>query len=154
MVLPLLPIALACTVVQAKAPALPTYLASVGAAAAARDRRQPPRSWFLDVTVKVAPGWHVYTQDPGDEFSIPTKVSWHLPKGFVAVGTTYPAPTGDAKPRIWEGEVHFLTAIEARGAKPGTYRIKGTLSSQGCNAGTCLPPAKVELVATVVVAGR
>ncbi|MFM7322721.1 MAG: protein-disulfide reductase DsbD domain-containing protein [Armatimonadota bacterium] len=152
--IPWISIALACAAPQAPPSSLPTYLATVAASSAPRDRRQPPRSWFLSVTAKVAPGWHVYTQDPGDEFSIPTKVAWNLPKGFVAGPTTYPAPTGDAKPRIWEGEVRILTSIEARSAKPGTYRIKGTLSSQGCNAGTCLPPAKVELVATVVVAGR
>jgi len=145
----------ACASAQAPtSTALPTYLESVSAKAAARDRRQPPRSWFLEVTVKVADGWHVYTEKPGDEFSIPTRVAWNAPKGFAVGRTAYPAPSSTATPRIWEGEVRFLTSIEAGSVKPGTYRFTGVLSSQGCNAGTCLPPAKVPIVATIVVSGR
>jgi DsbC/DsbD-like thiol-disulfide interchange protein len=36
----------------------------------------------LAVVLNIDRGWHVNSDDPGDEFSLPTTVTWTLPEGW------------------------------------------------------------------------
>ena len=36
------------------------------------------------VAISIQPGWHVNTDDPGDEFSWPTSVEFEYPEGWLA----------------------------------------------------------------------
>lgn len=135
------------------APALPQYIAKVSASIAPRDRKFPPSSWFATVEVRVAEGWHIYADKPGDEFAIPTKLEWKLPKGFTAAPTVFPAPSpGPGGAKVLSGDFALTTALIAGpGVKPGKVRIQGVLSSQGCNDSSCLPPTRIPVVVEIVV---
>jgi len=142
-----------------KAPAeatLPVYLKSVSASVAARDRKQPPSSWIAEVKVRVTDGWHVYADKPGDEFAIPTKLEWKLPKGLTASPAVFPEPTpGPGGAKVLSGEIVLRTTfIAGSDIKPGKLRIDGSLSSQGCNDSSCLPPSRVPVSIVIPVEKR
>jgi DsbC/DsbD-like thiol-disulfide interchange protein len=138
------------------APALPTYISQVSTTVAARDRKSPPSSWFANVHVKVADGWHIYADKPGDEFAIPTKLEWTLPKGFTSVSTVFPEPvSGPGGAKVLTGDVMLSTTLIAGSTvKPGKVRIQGFLSSQGCNDSSCLPPTRIPVSVEIVVGKR
>ncbi len=47
--------------------------------------------FWLGLRFRLEPGWHIYWQNPGDSGSAPT-IDWHLPDGYAAAGTEWPAP--------------------------------------------------------------
>ena len=160
MIIPLvlvhLNVAATTTVLQqptSPAPTLPQYIAKVSTSVAPRDRKSPPSSWFATVQLRVAEGWHIYSDKPGDEFAIPTKLEWNLPKGFSAAPTIFPTPIpGPGGAKVLSGEVALTTPLIAGpGVKPGKVRIQGILSSQGCNDSSCLPPTRIPVVVEITV---
>jgi len=135
------------------AQSLPQYISKVSTSVAPRDRKFPPSSWFATVQVRVADGWHIYADKPGDEFAIPTKLEWKLPKGFSAAPTVFPEPVaGPGGAKVLSGDISLTTALIAGpGVKPGKVRIQGVLSSQGCNDSSCLPPSRIPVTVEIVV---
>lgn len=51
----------------------------------------PGKSFRLGLHLKIAPGWHVYWQNPGDS-GIPTEPGWNVPGDFRAGQTQWPLP--------------------------------------------------------------
>ena len=49
----------------------------------------PGKPIRLAAHLKLHPGWHVYSKDPGDS-GIPTKIEWKLPAGFTAGELVWP----------------------------------------------------------------
>lgn len=70
--------------------AAPPGKASVSAAT---DTAQvtPGQPFWVGLTFKITPGWHIYWQNPGDS-GIPPAVTWTLPAGFSAGELQYPLP--------------------------------------------------------------
>ena len=51
----------------------------------------PATTLWLDLHLRIKPGWHVYWRNPGDS-GLPTEIDWHLPSGFSAGGPLWPVP--------------------------------------------------------------
>ena len=67
-------------------------------------------SFTVMVVLDLEPGWHTYWSHPGD-FGIPTKVEWHLPKGWIAGPTECSIPQLISEPAgmiIYGYEKHQL----------------------------------------------
>ncbi len=115
----------------------------------------------LLVELTVDEGWHVNTEDPGDEFAVATTVAWELPEGWAAPAMSWPPghaitfEFSEAPLEVWEGTV----VLEASGTVPegftGPATLGVTVTAQACNNSTCLPPTPVEasLEAEVAPAG-
>ena len=46
---------------------------------------------WVDLHLRIKPGWHVYWRDPGDS-GLPTTIDWRLPSGFSAGSIHWPVP--------------------------------------------------------------
>lgn len=75
------------TLASSPIPRDPVNARLVAAAAALTPGRATP----VDVHFDIAPGWHIYWQNPGDS-GLPTEISWRLPPGFTAGAIEWPAP--------------------------------------------------------------
>jgi thiol:disulfide interchange protein/DsbC/DsbD-like thiol-disulfide interchange protein len=52
---------------------------------------QPGRPFTAGVHLSVAPGWHVYWENPGDT-ALPIQIAWQLPQRITASGLRWPRP--------------------------------------------------------------
>ncbi len=116
-------------------------------------------TYRIAVAVTIEDGWHINSQDPGDEFAVPTTVEWELPEGWPQPTMTF--PEAEAKSfsfsssplKVWEGRPVLI----AEGRVPATAvageAILGvTVTAQACNNSQCLPPTPVEASVTVQTA--
>ncbi|MBC8101899.1 MAG: hypothetical protein H7Z41_04845, partial [Cytophagales bacterium] len=108
-------------------------------------------------TLHIAPGYHVNSRQPGEEYLIPTTatLSSDLPAavGPVAYPVALPwlAESGEAL-ATYQGEARFVVPITAESdARPGTYRLALTLRYQLCTESECLPPAEATVTVPVSV---
>jgi thiol:disulfide interchange protein len=74
----------------------------------------PGKPFTAGLVLKMQPGWHTYSRDPGDS-GLPTTIQWDLPPGFQAGEIQWPAPrkkveADGSKTNVYEGEV--LLAVE------------------------------------------
>jgi thiol:disulfide interchange protein len=51
----------------------------------------PATTLWVDLHLRIKPGWHVYWRNPGDS-GLPTAIDWHLPAGFSAGAVLWPVP--------------------------------------------------------------
>ena len=51
----------------------------------------PATTLWVDLHLRIKPGWHVYWRNPGDS-GLPTAIDWHLPPGFSAGDILWPVP--------------------------------------------------------------
>src|SRR5262245_51056509 len=51
----------------------------------------PGSTVWVDLHLKVKPGWHIYWPTPGDS-GLPTAIDWSLPPGFSAGHILWPVP--------------------------------------------------------------
>jgi thiol:disulfide interchange protein DsbD len=103
--------------------AAPAYTAESVPAASARatvalvsetDSYRPGHAFRLGLRFRIAPGWHIYWQNPGDAGS-PPDVAWTLPDGAKVGGIEWPAPERDQEgpvtSYIYTGELVLPVAI-------------------------------------------
>jgi thiol:disulfide interchange protein DsbD len=104
----------------------------------------------LAAVVTVDPGWHVNSDDPGDEFSMPTTVSWLLPEGWPEPLTVFPEGKrlsfdfADAPIEVWEGRVVLIGRLTVPETASGPVRPRVEVTAQACNDTQCLPPVGVK----------
>src|SRR5437763_12572494 len=51
----------------------------------------PGTTFWVDLHLDIAPGWHTYWRNPGDA-GLPTEIAWTLPAGFTAGDIMWPVP--------------------------------------------------------------
>jgi thiol:disulfide interchange protein len=51
----------------------------------------PATTLWVDLHLRIKPGWHVYWRNPGDS-GLATAIDWHLPPGFSAGDILWPVP--------------------------------------------------------------
>ena len=51
----------------------------------------PASTLWVDLNLRIKPGWHVYWRNPGDS-GLPTTIDWQLPSGFSAGNIRWPMP--------------------------------------------------------------
>jgi thiol:disulfide interchange protein DsbD len=112
----------------------------------------------LAVELTVDRGWHVNSDQPGDEFSMPTTVEWRLPEGWSVDAVEYPAGRklsfafAEKPIEVWEEKVVIVAAVKVPAAAAGRAELAVTLTAQACNDTQCLPPTPVKAALAVDVA--
>jgi hypothetical protein len=104
---------------------------------------------------RVAPGLHINSHTPKDEFLIPTTFSIPDGSGVRLETATYPPGTVMALPvdpttklSVYTGE--FI--IQARIVAPaGNHLVQGQLHYQACDQNQCLPPKTITVAIDVIV---
>ncbi|HXI14618.1 MAG TPA: protein-disulfide reductase DsbD domain-containing protein [Thermoanaerobaculia bacterium] len=86
-------------------------------------RVQPGSTFTLGVHLTVAPGWHVYWENPGDT-ALPIQVEWQLPAGLTTSALRWPEPEryqeqGGVTVFGYERETLLLTTVSVPRAIPG-----------------------------------
>lgn len=98
---------------------------------------------YIGAHFSIAPGWHLYWQNPGDT-GLPTTVSVSLPPGFSQGPLRWPLPllfnkTGQPLAVGYEGEVVVISEV----APPADYQWRSGISVTvrgswlGCSARSC-----------------
>ena len=112
----------------------------------------------LAVQLTVEEGWHVNSDEPGDEFSMPTTLEWRLPEGWSLDAVQYPSGRrlsfsfAETPIEVWEERVVVVAAVGVPAAAVGRVELSVTVTAQACNDRQCLPPVPVKAAATVEVA--
>jgi len=112
----------------------------------------------LIVEITVDRGWHVNSDNPGDEFSLPTEVVFRLPEGWLAPVLSF--PDGEAIEfefsetpiEVWEHRAVILANLVVPQTAAGDHRLRVAVTAQACNNTQCLPPEEVRAGVDVRVA--
>ena len=115
----------------------------------------------LAVVIKIDEGWHINTDDPGDEFMVPTSVEWQIPEGWPEVGLEFPhgeSMTFDFSETplsVWEGKAVLVGSVTIPADADGSAVLAVSVTAQACNNSQCLPPLAVsaELKTEIAAAG-
>ena len=112
----------------------------------------------LAVTLTINRGWHVNSDDPGDEFSLPTTVEFILPDGWSAPVISFPDGEAlefefsDTPIEVWEDRAVILAGLVVPETAEGDHRLRVAVTAQACNNTQCLPPEEVRTGVDVTVA--
>lgn len=112
----------------------------------------------LAAVVEVEPGWHINSDEPGDEFSMPTTVTWMVPEGWPEPMTIYPDGEhlefdfADVPIEVWEGQVVLVGRMTVPESAIGSIRPRVEVTAQACNDTQCLPPVGVKAGVDVEIA--
>jgi thiol:disulfide interchange protein DsbD len=104
----------------------------------------------LAVPVSIDRGWHINSDDPGDEFSMATTLQWQAPDGWTVGKTVFPEGEelsfdfSDGPIEVWEGSVVILAEVQVPPSAEGAHRVAVTVTAQACNDTQCLPPTPVK----------
>ena len=114
--------------------------------------------YHLAVKLEVDSGWHVNTDRPGSDFSVPTTLEWKLPEGWTTPAVTFPEGRSitfdfsDTPIHVWEGTVVLVAEGTVPPGATGTVPLQVTVTAQACNNTSCLPPTPVTAGIRVEVA--
>lgn len=109
----------------------------------------------VPLTVRIRSGYHINSNEPAEDYLIPTQVAWDAAP-LEVVRVEYPEaeivnyPFSEKPLSVYSGEIEIVTVLKApAGAKPGET-LSGRLHYQACNDKACLAPTSVELSVPVV----
>jgi thiol:disulfide interchange protein DsbD len=112
----------------------------------------------LAVVISIDSGWHINTDDPGDEFMVPTSLDWQLPEEWGDVKTSFPAGEGirfdfsDQPIMVWEERAVIIGQARVPASAEGAVTLTVGVTAQACNDKQCLPPLTVSSKTEVTVA--
>ena len=105
------------------------------------------------------PGFHVNSNEPLEDFLIPTLLTLEPPAGFELEGLAWPEPIllsqqgADGPLAVFEESFVIGAALAlAADLEPGAYTVPGTLRYQACDETMCYLPATASLSFPVIVA--
>jgi len=118
-------------------------------------------AYRLAVTVTIDSGWHINSNAPGSEFTVPTTLEWKLPGGWTAPTVTWPPARqvrfsfSKTPLNVWENTAVIIASGTVPASAEGRATLTATLTAQACNNTQCLPPTPVtaSLDVTVALAG-
>jgi len=103
---------------------------------------------------RIAPGLHINSHTPKDEFLIPTTLSIPEGAGVRLLEASYPAGADFTLPlepknnlSVYTGEVVIKARIIA---EPGNHLVEAKLRFQACDKTQCLPPKTIPVAIDVV----
>ena len=115
----------------------------------------------MALEVQLNPGFHVQSNEPLDEFLIPTELELAPPDGIEVASLAFPQPVileqAGLELAVFEEESVIGIAFDlAAGLPAGDYRVPGTFRYQACDETVCYSPDSepVELAFTVVPSDR
>ncbi len=103
----------------------------------------------LAVVVDIEDGWHINTENPGDEFMVPTELGWTAPEGWPEIDIEFPAGESitfdfsETPLSVWEHRVVIPGTVVVPADATGTVSIGVEVTAQACNNAQCLPPLPV-----------
>jgi thiol:disulfide interchange protein DsbD len=114
------------------------------------------KSFWVALSLKVDPGWHIYWKNPGDT-GLPTAVDWQLPAGWKAGEIQWPYPKtfefGGLINLGYEGDVTLLVRLTPpSGLKVGeSASLRAKAGWLACKE-SCVP-GEAQLMLDIIVAG-
>lgn len=110
----------------------------------------------LMVLVKLPPGMHVNSNDPKDEWLIPTTLVLEAPEWLKVEGIHYPPSkmlrTSFGELSVYEGKFAIVaTLVSSLRAPLGKHKIIASLHYQACDERRCYPPRDLRIPFTIVV---
>ena len=103
----------------------------------------PGATFWVDLHLDIAPGWHTYWRNPGDS-GLPTEIAWTLPAGLTAGDIVWPVPerfvVGGLGNYGYRDNVNLLVPITVSDqVKPGeTAHLDAAVSWLVCSE-ICIP---------------
>jgi len=115
------------------------------------------RGQLVDEKLKliVAPGLHINSDKPADEFLVPLSLSWTAGP-LKARSVKYPQPeqikVGEQQLSVFTGAISVATRFQAPSETPaGPALMLGKIRYQACNSQMCFRPSSVEVRLPIVV---
>jgi hypothetical protein len=112
------------------------------------------KSTTVALHFRVAPGLHINSHNPKDEFLIPTTFSIPDGAGVKLDGAIYPAGTEMTLPldpqtklSVYTGDFVLQTRVTA---EPGEHLVEAKLRYQACDNNMCMPPKTIAVAIDVV----
>jgi hypothetical protein len=103
---------------------------------------------------RIAPGLHINSHAPRENFLIPTVFSIPEGAGVRLLGASYPAGADFTLPLDPKNKLSVYTgefAIQARiVAEPGNHLVQARLRFQACDKTQCLPPKTIPVAIDVI----
>ncbi len=104
----------------------------------------------LAFKVTIAEEWHVNSNDPGDEFLIPTAIEIADNPNFELVSIIYPEAekknlSFQEEPlELYEGTIYIGAVLKVKdGVEPGEYSVSYSFTYQACKE-QCMPPETID----------
>lgn len=108
----------------------------------------------VDLRFRVAPGLHINSHTPSDEFLIPTSFSITNTEGVQLAAATYPvgetislASDPSTKLSVYTGEFTIHAQIVS---SAGNHLAQGKLHYQACDRNQCMPPKTMSVPIDVI----
>ncbi|MCF7805566.1 MAG: protein-disulfide reductase DsbD [Candidatus Marinimicrobia bacterium] len=112
----------------------------------------------LALQVEVEETWHINSNEPLEDFLIPTEVSFQTEDGITTGRVYYPEAHlynfdfSESEVAVYEGTVNLVTAVSVdQSFTADSLHIVGTLQYQACNNTSCLPPQEKDFTASIPV---
>ena len=115
-------------------------------------------SFPLEIQITTAKGWYIHGSEKGENFLIPTVLSFPATGEVRIKKIKFPAPEqitfAYAKDpiEVFSGKIHVKALlVVGKEVRPGKHLLKGELSYQACSKDSCLPPETVSFSISVPV---
>jgi hypothetical protein len=112
------------------------------------------KSSLVALHFRIAPGMHINSHTPSDEFLIPTVFSIPASEGVKLDAASYPSGAiitlpSDPKTKlnVYSGEFIIQAKIVS---PPGDHLVQAKLRYQACNDSQCLPPKTITVPIDVI----
>jgi len=133
-----------------------------GRAVLSKSAVHPGEAVKVAVVLKIEKGWHINSDDPGDEFMFPSSLAFEEAAEFSIQAVAFPKPKAatfeysDFELRVYEDEAVIGAIIQIAGdLKPGSFKLSGAFKYQACDNKSCIMPQDLlfEIPVEVVAAG-
>jgi peroxiredoxin len=107
----------------------------------------------VEVSLRIAPGYHVMSDHPSAPEYIPTRVAFEPTDGVTWAAPIYPPPTPfklvDKEIATFQGDAIVRVPFELAQGATGERVVAGTLRYQSCTETSCLFPVTRKITATI-----
>lgn len=124
------------------------------------DRFQPGSEYALALKVEIAAPYHINSDQPTEDFMVPTTVSFDVEGGLVYSVPEFPPPLvkslslSELPLEVYEESAVILTRLAIPSDFSGSQiTISGRIEYQACDDVSCLPPAVIEFSQDFPLAG-
>lgn len=124
------------------------------------EKLRPGESNRIAIQLTLHEPWHVNSDQPEEDFLIPTQINFHQSEALTFGRIAYPKPIvktfefSETPLPVYEGTVHAFTTVTLLPEfAEEAVTIRGSVTYQACNDQSCLPPDEVEFAETFPVAG-
>ncbi|MBN2355643.1 hypothetical protein JXO59_05990, partial [candidate division KSB1 bacterium] len=107
----------------------------------------PGMQFLVAVVVDIENGFHINSNQPAEDYFIPTVVKFDPNPHFSFGEIRFPQPLikefsfSEKMLSVYEGTIHIYADIQASpNVQAGDYVLKGILSYQGCDDNSCYAP--------------